>query len=69
MTSYPSPTELEALAARFGVTAGRALDDLVARRRAGAGDDELIHLLRQPDWGGLSYEQAVELVAQLPGRS
>ena len=68
MESYPSPRELEALAARFGVSSGRALEDLVARRRAGAGDRELLHLLSQPDWGGLSHDQAVELVAQLPPR-
>ena len=38
----------------------------MARRRAGARDEELINLLRQPDWGGLSQEQAVQLVSELP---
>lgn len=66
MTSFPSPADLEALGARYSVSL-RALEDLVARRRAGAGDGELIHLLRQPDWGGLSQDQATQLVAELPG--
>jgi hypothetical protein len=67
MTSFPSPTDLDAIGARYSVSL-RALEDLVARRRAGAQDAELIHLLRQPDWGGLSQEQAAQLVAELPGR-
>jgi hypothetical protein len=58
--------DLDALAARYSVPP-RALADLVARRRAGAHNDELIGLLRQPDWGGLSQEQAAQLVAELPG--
>ncbi len=66
MDAYPSPRDLEALGARFGLGSARALEDLVARRRAGARDEELISLLRQPDWGGLSHEQAAELVAELP---
>ena len=66
MTSSPSPTELDSIGARFYVPR-RSLEDLVARRRAGAHDDELISLLRQPDWGGLSQSQAAQLVAELPG--
>jgi hypothetical protein len=65
MTSFPSPNDLDAIAARFAVPR-RSLEDLAARRRAGAHDDELISLLRQPDWGGLSQSQAAELVAELP---
>jgi hypothetical protein len=66
MTSFGSPMDLDTLGARFSVPR-RSLEDLVARRRAGAHDDELISLLRQPDWGGLTREQAVQLVAELPG--
>jgi hypothetical protein len=66
MASYPSPKDLDAIGARYAVPR-RALEDLVARRRAGAHDDELISLLRQPDWGNLSQEQAEQLVAELPG--
>jgi hypothetical protein len=66
MASYPSPKDLDAIGARYAVPR-RALEDLVARRRAGARDDELISLLRQPDWGDLSQEQAEQLVADLPG--
>ena len=58
--------DLDALAARYSVPA-RALHDLAARRRASAYDEGLISLLRQPDWGGLSPEHAVQLVAELPG--
>ena len=66
MASYPSPIELDAIGARYSVSS-RSLEDLVARRRAGARDEELISLLRQPEWGGLTYEQATQLVADLPG--
>jgi hypothetical protein len=61
----PAPTDLDALAARYAVPA-RALHDLAARRRAGAHAEELISLLRQPDWGGLAPDQAAQLVADLP---
>jgi hypothetical protein len=44
------------------------VDDLYARRRAGAHDAELINLLTQPDRGGLDREQARALVAELPAR-
>jgi hypothetical protein len=42
------------------------LEDLLARRRAGAGDAELINLVRQPDRGGLHAERARSLMAELP---
>jgi hypothetical protein len=60
-----SPTELEAIRERYSVPSW-SLEDLVARRRAGAHDTELITLLRQPERGGLSQEQAAQLVAELP---
>ena len=65
MDAYPSPRDLEAIGARYGLDSTRALEDLVARRRAGAHDGELVSLLRQPDWGGLSQDQATALVAEL----
>jgi hypothetical protein len=57
--------DLDAIGARYSVPR-RSMEDLVARRRAGARDEELIDLLRQPNWGGLSQEQAVRLVIELP---
>ena len=66
MTSFPSPMDLNAIGARYSVPS-RAMEDLVARRRAGAHDQELLSLLRQPDWGGLTPEQATHLVSELPG--
>ena len=60
-----SLSELEAIGARYSVPSW-SLEDLVARRRAGARDSELITLVRQPERGGLSQEQAAELVAELP---
>jgi hypothetical protein len=64
---FPSPKDLEAIRERYRSVSPRALEDLVARRRAGASDAELVNLLRQPDWGGLSDEQAEQLVSELPG--
>ena len=61
----PAAMDLAALAARYSVPA-RAVHDLAARRRAGAQAEELISLLRQPDWGGLAPDQAAQLVADLP---
>jgi hypothetical protein len=61
----PAPADLDALGARYGV-ARAVLEDLVARRRAGAHDDELRSLLRQRDRGGLGADDARALVAQLP---
>ena len=63
---YPSPKDLDALRARHGSVPSESLEDLVARRRAGASDAELVSLLRQPHWGGLAYEEAQELVSELP---
>jgi hypothetical protein len=57
--------DLDALGARYGVSAG-VLADLAARRRAGAHDDELRALLRQADRGGLGAEEARALVDELP---
>jgi hypothetical protein len=65
VSSSRSPIDLDTLGTRFSVPR-RSLEDLVARRRAGAHDDELISLLRQPDWGGLSQAKAAELVDELP---
>jgi hypothetical protein len=58
--------DLHAIGTQYPVPP-RAVEDLVARRRAGAHDEELISLLRQSDWGGLSRERAEQLVAELPG--
>ena len=44
------------------------MEDLYARRRAGARDAELVNLLSQEDRGGLDREQARALVAELPAR-
>jgi hypothetical protein len=63
--SVPAPADLDALGARYGVARG-VLEDLVARRRTGAHDDELRGLLRQPDRGGLWADDARALVARLP---
>ena len=65
MNSFPSPTDLDGLGTRYSVPSA-ALEDLAARRRAGAHDGELINLLVQPDWGGLSRERAEQLVSELP---
>ena len=44
------------------------VDDLYARRRAGARDAELVNLVQQKDRGGLDTERARALVAELPER-
>jgi hypothetical protein len=67
MHETPSPVELSSLADKFNVSAG-VVEDLYARRRAGARDTELITLLQQEDRGGLSLERARALVAELPER-
>ena len=59
--------DLPALAATYGVSAP-VVEDLCARRRAGARDGELINLLAQPDRGGLDSERARALIAALPPR-
>jgi hypothetical protein len=67
MESSPSPVDLNALAATYGVSPS-VVEDLYARRRAGARDAELINLLAQPDRGGLDLERARALIAQIPQR-
>jgi hypothetical protein len=67
MDKMPAPDDLSPLAAKYGVSAA-VLEDLYARRRAGARDAELVNLLGQPDRGGLDSERARALVAELPGR-
>jgi hypothetical protein len=58
---------LTRLAETYAVSPG-VLEDLVARRRAGALDAELLNLLAQPDRGGLSAADARALVDELPKR-
>ena len=60
-------TDLTNLATRYGITP-EVVEDLYARRRAGARDAELVNLLRQQDRGGLDPERARALVAELPTR-
>ena len=67
MDTTPTPTDLSRLAATYNVSSA-VLEDLYARRRAGARDAELVHLLSQPDRGGLDPERAQALVAELPAR-
>jgi hypothetical protein len=59
--------QLSRLAEAYAVSPG-VLEDLVARRRAGALDGELLNLLAQPDRGGLDRTAARALVDQLPKR-
>jgi hypothetical protein len=59
--------QLARLADTYGVPPG-VLEDLVARRRAGALDGELVNLLAQPDRGGLDKTHARTLVDRLPKR-
>jgi len=59
--------QLSRLAETYAVPPG-VLEDLVARRRAGALDGELRNLLAQPDRGGLNAADARALVEQLPER-
>ncbi len=63
----PSPIDLSSLANRYNVSSP-VVEDLYARRRAGARDAELINLLQQMDRGGLDTERAQALVAELPER-
>jgi hypothetical protein len=67
MNRSPAPIDLTRLSTRYAVSVA-VLDDLYARRRAGAHDAELINLLTQPDRGGLDRERARALVAELPAR-
>jgi len=65
MQNSPDPVNLSALAASYGVPEA-VVEDLYARRRAGARDAELIHLLAQSDRGGLEADRAKALVSELP---
>ena len=65
MEKTPAPIDLSHLEATYGVSSA-VLEDLYARRRAGARDAELVNLLGQQDRGGLDVERARALVAELP---
>jgi hypothetical protein len=65
MEQSSKPVDLSSLAARYGL-APAVVEDLYARRRAGARDAELINLLAQPDRGGLTPERAREVIAGIP---
>jgi len=67
MESSQDASDLSPVAARYGVSPA-VVEDLYARRRAGARDAELINLLAQPDRGGLEPERARALIAELPAR-
>jgi hypothetical protein len=67
MNQSPAPMDLTPLSTRYAASVA-VLDDLYARRRAGAHDAELIDLLAQRDRGGLDRERARALVAELPAR-
>ena len=67
MHETPSPIDPSSLANRFNVSPS-VVEDLYARRRAGARDAELINLLQQEDRGGLDPERARALVDELPER-
>ena len=57
--------ELDRLETEYSVSSA-VLEDLCARRRAGASDAELVNLLRQTDRGGLDRDRARALVGELP---
>ena len=65
MSDAPGPVDLTPLATKYGISPA-VVEDLYARRRAGAHDMELVNLLSQQDRGGLDHEQARALVAELP---
>ena len=65
MSDAPQPADLTPLAARYGI-APAVVEDLYARRRAGAHDAELVNLLSQQDRGRLDREQARALLDELP---
>jgi hypothetical protein len=65
MSDSPTPVDLTPLAAKYGISSA-VVEDLYARRRAGARDAELVNLLTQQDRGGLDRERAQVLVGELP---
>jgi hypothetical protein len=67
MEASPEPADFDAVATKYQVSAG-VVEDLYARRRAGARDAELINLLGQQDRGGLTPERARALLSELPPR-
>ena len=67
MHETPSPIDPSSLANRFNVSPS-VVEDLYARRRAGARDAELINLLQQEDRGGFDPERARAFVDELPER-
>ena len=67
MDNSPTPIDLTSVAASYGVSMA-VVEDLYARRRAGARDAELVNLLAQQDRGALDPERARALVAELPAR-
>lgn len=62
-----TPADLDSIVSTYGVSAA-VIEDLYARRRAGARDQELINLLAQPDRGGLAPDRARALISELPAR-
>lgn len=67
MESSPASIDLSPIAAKYAVSPA-VVEDLYARRRAGARDAELINLLGQQDRAGLDAERAKTLVSELPAR-
>ena len=67
MDNTAPPIDLTPLAATYGVSSS-VLEDVYARRRAGARDAELVNLLGQQDRGGLTPDRAGALLAELPSR-
>jgi hypothetical protein len=67
MDEIRSSIDSSLLEEKYGVSSG-VLEDLCARRRAGARDAELVNLLTQFDRGGLDIQRARALVEELPKR-
>jgi hypothetical protein len=62
-----TPIDLTPVATKYGISSA-VVEDLYARRRAGARDAELVNLLAQQDRGGLDPERARALISELPAR-